>query len=94
MFEDPEHKTEYNLDFKEAKNWYLKFVYKEPAGAKLILLGTIGLPFYLYILGLKQVNAALEDIVEEIDEEQKPLFELKEYSGDNSPVHVPDKVTK
>ena len=88
LFEDPELKTEHVLDFKEAKNWYSKFVYKEPAGAKLILLGTIGFASYFHIFGLKQVNAALDDIVEETDEEQRPLFELKENSGDDSPVPV------
>ena len=81
------------MNFKVAKNWYLKFAFNDPKVGKLILLSTIGLASYFYIFGLKQVNAALEDIVEETDEEQRPLFEIKENSGDNSSVHVPVKVT-
>ena len=93
LFKVPEHKSEYDMNFKVAKNWYLKFAFNDPKVGKLILLSTIGLASYFYIFGLKQVNAALEDIVEETDEEQRPLFEIKENSGDNSSVHVPVKVT-
>ena len=95
LLEDPEHKVEYNLDFK---HWYFKFMFDALSG-KLFLLSTIILAVWFHIEALDHVDAALNDIVEETDEEQRPILKLEEnleskITTNDSHVYVPAKVSK
>ena len=59
-----------------------------------IFMSTTALDLYFRDNGFKHLNAALEHIVEETDEEQTPLFEHKDNITNNgSPVHVLDTAT-
>ena len=95
LLDDPEYKVEYNLDFK---HWYFKFMFDALSG-KFFLLSTIVLALCFHIEGLDHVDAALTDIVEDTDEERRPILKLEEnienkITNNGSPVHVPAKVCK
>ena len=59
-----------------------------------IFICTTALDLYFRNNGFEHVNAALGHVVEETDEERRPLFEHKDNITNNgSPVHVLDKAT-
>ena len=59
-----------------------------------IFMSTTALDLYIRDNGFEHVNTALGHVVEEIDEERRPLFEHKDNITNNgSPVHVLDKET-